>query len=655
MVKRVTVRTVWFFLILGYAFLRWLSASGEAATSLLLREAAKAGRRRLAEWVAVRVAVLLLVLVGGLFLWRLGSGYAAKFRPLSSTASATVAGSRLVTSGFLSGPDTLIVDVVFTPKAGGPRVNAMIEPNGLTGVQNGQHLPIRYDPSHPSVAAYNGSGGDLARNNGVILYGLAILSAVLAVAFAIPSAFRLIRIKAAARTAGTKVKVADGVVGRVRVSRPNGSPDLEWRVLRRQPRVAGPVFVRGGLKNHRWLVVQLPDNRLVWPASRSEPVIGTGMPRIPAADADSGVVGAHHRLLAAYVQVIGQVNGLPLMTHRKPGEDAQRWRIGAPRPVIESLMAAHVRKRLRALAGALSRMAVSHVSDDDTVRRRLNEAGQECGALAATLPRRSWLGLAIPPITIGLAIYPILHQPLNAHFSVRSVLTAAISVLFVTVIFAIIPLMAFFRSVLCEQALFSAAVASREPEPGESAIPEAESDIYRLEQQAFGEAGIKEPREWEGAPSLRWLVAAVYVIALGVPILVSNGPAVSALVFFALLVPGGWTGLCCVADCGLCAPHQKADHRRVGAACRAARRRISPTGHFALYGRADGPEGPAFLANGQNSYSGRFNRRMPSVLSRSERRRGARLSGAPHTVGDPTTAEHAAARPVCLCHSQRSE
>ena len=104
-----------------------------------------------------------------------------------------------------------------------------------------------------------------------------------------------------------------------------------------------------------------------------------------------------------------------------------------------------------------------------------------------------------------------------------------------------------------------------------------------------------------------------------------------------------------MAGCGLCAPHQKADHRRVGAACRVARRRISPTGHFALDGRAGGPEGPAFFANGQNSYSGRFNWRMLSVLSRSERRLGARLSGAPCTVGDPTTAEHAAARPVCLC------
>ena len=57
-----------------------------------------------------------------------------------------------------------------------------------------------------------------------------------------------------------------------------------------------------------------------------------------------------------------------------------------------------------------------------------------------------------------------------------------------------------------------------------------------------------------------------------------------------------------------------------------ARRRISPTGHFALDGRAGGPQGPAFVANGQNSYSGRFNRRMPSVLSRSERRLDARLS-----------------------------
>ena len=36
-------------------------------------------------------------------------------------------------------------------------------------------------------------------------------------------------------------------------------------------------------------------------------------------------------------------------------------------------------------------------------------------------------------------------------------------------------------------------------------------------------------------------------------------------------------------------------------------------------------------------------------VSHPDRRLGARLSGAPCTVGDPTTAEHAAARPVCLC------
>jgi hypothetical protein len=50
MVKRVTVRTAWFFRILGHAFLRWLSASGKAANSRLLSEAVKASSIRLAKW-----------------------------------------------------------------------------------------------------------------------------------------------------------------------------------------------------------------------------------------------------------------------------------------------------------------------------------------------------------------------------------------------------------------------------------------------------------------------------------------------------------------------------------------------------------------------------------------------------------------------------
>ena len=45
------------------------------------------------------------------------------------------------------------------------------------------------------------------------------------------------------------------------------------------------------------------------------------------------------------------------------------------------------------------------------------------------------------------------------------------------------------------------------------------------------------------------------------------------------------------AGSGLRAPHQKADHRRVGPACRVARRRTTPTGHFALDGRAGGRSG----------------------------------------------------------------
>ena len=56
------------------------------------------------------------------------------------------------------------------------------------------------------------------------------------------------------------------------------------------------------------------------------------------------------------------------------------------------------------------------------------------------------------------------------------------------------------------------------------------------------------------------------------------------------------------------------------------------------YTAAPAPGGSAFFANGQNSYSGRLNWRMPSVLSRSERRLGARLSRAPCPVGDPASA-----------------
>jgi hypothetical protein len=76
-------------------------------------------------------------------------------------------------------------------------------------------------------------------------------------------------------------------------------------VLATRRPLAGPLAIHGSLERGGWLVVRLSDHRLIWPATRAQPVIGTGMaPVSPIAVADLDVTGAHRRLLGAYAQVI---------------------------------------------------------------------------------------------------------------------------------------------------------------------------------------------------------------------------------------------------------------------------------------------------------------------------------------------------------------
>jgi len=49
-------------------------------------------------------------------------------------------------------------------------------------------------------------------------------------------------------------------------------------------------------------------------------------------------------------------------------------------------------------------------------------------------------------------------------------------------------------------------------------------DIYQLEREAFLQAGLTEPSEWEGRRWIRWLAIEVYALVIGLPILVTAGP-----------------------------------------------------------------------------------------------------------------------------------
>jgi hypothetical protein len=353
-------------------------------------------------------------------------------------------------------------------------------------------------------------------------YAAGIILLAIAVAASVSGAFRFIRVRHVARDPAARTIRPLAVMGRrVRVERGAGVPDLEWKVLITRRSLAGPVTIHGSLEPGSWLVVRLSDDRLIWPATRAQPVIGTGMPAIPQI-ADLDVARTHRRLLGAYAQVISMVNGLPLLV-RVPlaKRESSWWWIAAPRPLIAGLVAAHVRKRLRALGDAHIRAAAQ--ADGDAARRLLREAGQECQELAGTLHRRTWPALLASVITFSVPVYLAVSPkhlpkiPLD-QFEQDGLWAGGVALLF----FASAPLVMLFRSVLCQRALFRPGQRALLSGPSASARPLTPNeshgwDIYRFERETFLLAGACEPRQWQEHPLIPWLVVALYALGVAIP------------------------------------------------------------------------------------------------------------------------------------------
>jgi hypothetical protein len=86
-----------------------------------------------------------------------------------------------------------------------------------------------------------------------------------------------------------------------------------------------------------------------------------------------------------------------------------------------------------------------------------------------------------------------------------------------------VSLLVFYHSILCKRALFSVTILDVLAASDSTLLNEW--DIYRLEKEAFKQAGKSEPRELEGQPWVPWLLGAVYAFALVTPALVAAGPA----------------------------------------------------------------------------------------------------------------------------------
>lgn len=358
-------------------------------------------------------------------------------------------------------------------------------------------------------------------------YAVAFILLAIAAAAFVSGALRLVRVRRVVRDPAIRTVSPPMVMGRrVRVRCGRGVPDLEWKVLATRRPVSGPLAIHGALECGSWLVVRLSDHRLIWPAARAQPVIGTGMaPVPPIAVADLDVIAAHRRLLGAYAHVISTVNALPFLVRIPLAEwEPSWWRLGAPRPVIGGLVAAHVRKRLRALGNAHIRAAA--LADGDAARRALREAGQECKELADTLHRSTWPAQLASFITFSvpvcLAFIPKPSPEIHLDTLEKgAVLVAGLTFLF----FASAPLVMLFRSILCERtlfrpgerALFNKGTISHRP----ATINESRGwDICRFEREAFLRAATAEPRQWEERPYIPWLVVAGYGLGVAIPFII---------------------------------------------------------------------------------------------------------------------------------------
>ena len=189
--------------------------------------------------------------------------------------------------------------------------------------------------------------------------------------------------------------------------------------------------------------------------------------------------------------------------------------------MVGSLVTGHLRRRLRALSGALTRAAVlTEVDENGTFRRALHEASQECRDLAGTFRRSTWLALLAVVITFILPVYATFFFPPHIHVTGKLVVEFYLICLYV----GAVSLLVFYHSIACKRALFNATILDYVSTTNDPSVL-SEWDVYELERETFKQAGGSEPHELDGQPWVPWLLGTVYAFTLAAPALLAAGPA----------------------------------------------------------------------------------------------------------------------------------
>jgi hypothetical protein len=165
------------------------------------------------------------------------------------------------------------------------------------------------------------------------------------------------------------------------------------------------------------------------------------------------------------------------------------------------------------------------IEDGGAGRRALHEASRECRDLADTLRRSTWLALLAAVITFFLPVYATFFATPHIHVTEKLVFWFYLVWLYAGAVI----LLAFYRSILCKRALFSATVLDCVSPANDSTVLK-EWDGYKLEEEAFKQAGASKPLELVGQPWIPWLLGMVYALALVAPGLIGAGPAGAAFI-----------------------------------------------------------------------------------------------------------------------------
>jgi hypothetical protein len=250
-------------------------------------------------------------------------------------------------------------------------------------------------------SAANSNRGSYAEDYWIA--GCALTAAAFLTFFALLRFFRLFHIVRHGKVIGplALTNAEKTMPWRIRLNTNVNDRTIEWQLMRfpRNPwgkwptnykkAIQEPLTIRGSLESGRWLIVQTSDSQLLWPATRSQLVIGTTAHTIPLfSDTSSEIISSHHRLLATYAHTLDDLKNLPVII-RYPLDRATQswWWLGAPRFLVEWITSQHIRRSMNAMRSALFRMALlTDISDGGAYRDGLRKVGKECQELIDTCP-----------------------------------------------------------------------------------------------------------------------------------------------------------------------------------------------------------------------------------------------------------------------------